>query len=239
MFEQNIIYSHAILYLNTEACLLEEELKTLSDTPKFNDSNKDISMSVNNLVLEMNDIYIPLFARKDLSSNKKIFNSVKRLIGDFGKNLERCVELAKEGVIQNSFYFMGDKGLCDYSYADKLGSKKVSEWIVKAGEYSSDVRNYLPEDMKIPQGASIEFVSTFQKLRSLGSLIKKHEGSRTWYTIPCKTFAEGVENLLKMYDTVEGHRGWIKKEESRINFEWRQRNYEGEMGKVYVSKLVL
>ncbi len=234
--EPNILFDYANMYLNPSQICLNENWQTDYSGGQFDSDIGHLNILVmEKYVLEMLNITLPANGMQELSSKEAIISSVHGIIGDFGQNLERCVRLAEEGVIQDSLCFTA-QGLLDYSNKDKSGYQKVTEWIRNARDYSSNPSEGFPEDMKLPEGLTIEFVPTFRKLRYMDGLGEKVGHN---YTIKGETFAQQVENFLNMYDAVTAHIDWKEKTEREIRLAQIRKGHSICSGTLPIAKLVL
>ena len=234
--KQNIFYDYAHLSLNPHEIYDEKGWKEKFLNGQFNKYNGLLHMFVGDCVLEMHGIKIPPSRVKDLSSEKEIINSARRLLGNFENNLEKCIGLAQKGIIQSNLDFT-PYGLYDYSKADKLEGKRVTNWIRQAKDYSSDAKSYFPDDIKLPKGLAIEFVPTFQVLRGIDNLgMQNKEGG---HIIEGTTFAKRIENFLIMYDAVVAHINWTEQTRKEIIFNQRKNNENRRIRTIPVAELVL
>lgn len=238
MSKPNISYNHAHITLgaNESQSLFGEEYKKEFQNGQLNNAQGVLRLLlVNDCVLEMHGIKIPIFGMRELSSEGAIIDSVKRLLGDFGNGLERSVELAEKRIIQDDFYFT-PKGLCDYSRADELERKQVTEWVKYARDYPSNVNELLPDDLRFPKGLEVKFAPTFQALRNLGDYAWK-EGNSDY--IGGETFADCVKNFLDMYDAVVAHIDWEERTGNEIRFRQLEKGEHTHTGVISVAELVL
>lgn len=238
MSKPNIIYdyAHVILDPSELKSMYGEEYKSEFKNGQLNSARGIFHMSlVNDCVLEMHGIAIPSYGIQELSSDKAIVNSIQRLVGDFGNSLERCFELAKERIIQDSLYFTPN-GLYDYSKENKLDGKQVTEWVRHAKDYPFNLKEVLPNDMKLPEGLEVKFVPTFQALRDIDTLSLSIVGS--CYTIRGETFANCVENFLAMYEAVTTHINWEEQTRNQIILHQSKKGEHIHSGTIPVAELI-
>ncbi len=229
----DICYDCAHIFLNPHKYFFEEGWKKEFEKGKLNTKQGFLELKVQeDYVLQMCGITVPLFRRGNLLSKEAIIDSVKRLLGDFGDDLNRYKELAQKGIVQDDLYFTPNR-FFDYSKGDQ-----VTKEIQKAKDYSANPEEYFPKEIKLPEGLSIEFVPTLKAMREIDVSVKeeKHYCNFIGYKT---TFAEAVHNFLKMYDLVSAHREWERQEENKIILN-RIRNHQHTSHKIIpIAKLVL
>jgi|SaaInlV_150m_DNA_3_1039698.scaffolds.fasta_scaffold10907_2 hypothetical protein len=188
-------------------------------------------------VLEMRDINIPLSARGNIQSKEDIIESAKRLIGDFGDNLEKYEKLADKNIVQDDLYFTPDF-FYDYSQGEGngIGYQKLGKTVLEARAIEFDSEYFSSKDIEIGKKPEIEYKPTFQAIRDL-DFIKKI--TKDVYGITGETFADRLNNFLVMYDSVAAHTKFIKDEELRLWLEAKKKGKKPRQQKqVFVGKLV-
>jgi len=218
--ESDITFSHAHIYLTPDEFPIGTGWREKSQGGKLDKPAGLFKLSINDFLLEMHEIEIPLSAIDKLSSDEAIIESAKRLVGDIKSPLEEYNALAATKAVQDNLYFTS-LGLFDYSMAEEFNKKSMGEIVAEARCRSENPKEAFP-NITLPKGSMVQFVPTFQALREINTLGPK-SGDR--YTIEGSTFAKSIENYLTMHQTVTTHLAW--KEEAIIK-RMRSRHRAGE-----------
>ena len=237
----NILFDSANLYLNPDDMVaFGSTWRDDFREERFVPESGSLDMIVEeDYFLEIRGIKIPTYGMEDLSCKEGVVNSARRLIGDLDPALERYVNLLEKDVVQDDLYFTPN-GLCDYSKSNSfdLQGKSVGEWVSSARNLSECPRIYLPNEIKLPENSSIEFVPTFQALREIHDLNGKNSSDR--FFIKGSTFSESIQNFLKMYDTIVAHVNWKEETERMVR---HNDSYKSKVspsqGYAYVGELVV
>ncbi len=242
--QPNIVYGHANIMFETPGITLDAQ---------FGDDWRDVyregivdmehgsyEACINSKYhLQMLDIIIPTVGARVLSSEEAVADSVERIVGNLGDNLDRYVGILRENRAASHLYFT-PQGMLGYSPEVGFSSRKIDHWVNAAKDYSLST-DFFPEDMELPEGMfmdnySVELVPTFQRLRDLGELAC---GQDDQFDVRGDTFADRVDNFLKMYDAAVEHVKWIDTEESTTRMKAREQDVRYKNQPVKLSKLVL
>lgn len=163
-------------------------------------------------------------------SKEKIIGSIQNLLGDIEPSLERCAKFFKDEKVSPVLVFMPE-GLADPSdnwrnaSSDSPHEEKFPKHITTLVNDAKNYETSLPKSLEIPEGISIEYVPTFQKLKempvpkeivyyNLPSISLR--ATKVYNVITGETFADCIDNFFTMYEAVEKHKSWETQERQRL-----------------------
>jgi hypothetical protein len=221
---KEISFNHASIFSGDSSVLHDKDWRKDYKVGKYYLLGAGFDVAIDDTyLLEMRDIQIPLDSQDNFKFKKDAIESARRLVGNFGKNLEKYTDLVKKGIVQECLYF--EPGfLQDGSSGEKdtIGHQKLGKTVYEARKIKIDLEHLSSKGIKIGKVPEIRYRHTFQAIRDLDFVEKDR---KDFYRISGATFSDMLNNFLVMYDTVVADVNFVKGEEIR---KWREAKKEGK-----------
>lgn len=201
---------------------VKDELRGATTKINANVLNHVGSFRVNRLYMNLGNYMFEaeLVPAKDVISeySKQVATLMQGLFGDIQPSLELCVDL-----VGGDHFKFGDLGFDDPTCIGNWRGKETmdnvygttEEGVLRLVRWAQNYQAFtLPELTERAEDIQIEFIPTFQTLRSIDKNLFHPEYYE--HTIRGKTFADCVDNFCTMYEKVVDFTQWTQQEVAKL-----------------------